>query len=877
MLVKAIIGKKLIAQIGTATKEIEDWHKLIKSGDLMQIETAPITNKVKYGFFEAFLNRYNLLLHASKINSQNGVFEPIPNDINPIIKNALIQTGITKLYSHQIDAWKAYTESKDIALLTQTSSGKSLAFLIPALHECLNNNSVLIFFNLKGLALDQSRKIKDIVKHIPVEYRPKILNINGDTPRKERLQQYVNTPTIILATPDAWNHDLEASKGNNFQLIQTLLNIKLVVIDEMHLYNGTFGAHFSWLNKRTQLKVDMLGGQPDSIKYIFASATIGNPKLVASLISNRSQDNLAVIESSGAKSFEKQFVCLKNSKTSTQHAAICLAKLIELDVTTICFTISKAQSKAIAAKIRQILINKGRNDLANKCSCFYGSMKPAQRSKIINGLLKGKIKGIVSTSALEAGVDISGIEATIICKYPGTILSARQQMGRAGRHKEGLIVFIPSSYSVIDGYYADNPNKLFTDKAEIVSFNQNYESIITNHLIAAAIESKPTVEIIEKYFGIAGLEIMHKLLNEEKLLPSFNNRIQANLNLGYYHSNIKMRGDSSNVQYINQETGEEFESSSTSIAIREVYKGAIYPAQDFDGQPVKYCVISLDLEEGKCILTPIDTNTNLYTVCKSELKISKIKQDKDESRNIKLDDTSSLIFNPIWGLIKESVSGYDLHNKEIRWTCNRKKCRNHHKKLHATYKTCPACGNLLRDIEVDEVVEQVIYPNPITVEYEAPAIEVSVSGNATNYFKIIVSNAKETIKENIRLGHCVMTKEVANVFTSEATQLVVHTIAHQIMLALPSVKHETNSKDIEFGLTKNSKPIIGYFFDTTAEGTGACQTLIAYWDLIVEKANLLVNSCDCKHGCNKCTIIHQCPDDNEYLFKDLGVKLLHNA
>ncbi|OKH45292.1 hypothetical protein NIES2101_26655 [Calothrix sp. HK-06] len=877
VLIKAIIGNKLIVKIGISEEVIENWQKLIENGDLMPINEAPLTSEVKYGFFAAFLNKYNLLSYISRIDGAGGMFSSIPSNINPIIKNALIKTGISQLYSHQVEAWEAYRQNKDIALLTQTSSGKSLAFLIPALQECLENKSVLIFFNLKGLALDQSRKIEGIVKHIPTNIRPKVLNINGDIPRKERLQQYVNTPTIILATPDAWNHDLEASKGKNYQLIQTLLNIRLIIIDEMHLYNGTFGAHFAWLNKRTQLKINMLGGKPNNIRYIFASATIGNPKIIASLISNRSQDNLAIIESSGAKSFEKQFICLRNSKTSTQDAAMCLAKLIELDVTTICFAISRAQSKAIAAKTRQILIDRGRSDLINKCSCFYGSMKPIQRSEIISDLLKGKIKGIVSTSALEAGVDISNISATIICKYPGTILSTRQQMGRAGRHGKGLIVFIPSQQSVIDGYYADNPDKLFTDKAEIISFNQNYESIITNHLIAAAVESKPTVELIEEYFGAFGLEIMQKLLDEEKLLPSFNNRIEANPNLGYYHANIKMRGEGGNIEYINQETGEEFESSSKSIAIREVYQGAIYPAQDFDGHPVKYRAISLDLEEGNCILKPINKNTTFYTVCKSELKISNIKVGKGERIHVKLTEDSSFILNPIWGLIKESVSGYELRNKELRWTCNRKKCRNHHKAIHTEYKICPACSNLLRSIEVDELIEDINYQNPITVEYETPTIEVSVTGN-TSYFNSVVLEAKQTIQESIHLGNCTMNRELAMLFTSEPMLIVIHTLAHQLMLALPLVKHETNSKDIEFGLTQNQKQnqnsIVGYFFDTTQNGTGACNTLIDYWQQVVQKARTLVNNCDCKHGCHRCTTIHRCPDDNEHLFKDLGVKLL---
>lgn len=873
-LVKAIIGNKLYLEVGTTVEEINNWLLEVENLTLLPIEKAPQTKNVKYGKFSAFLQKNQLLVHTSVLSAKDAIYTQFPNNISSIIKQALTKTGINQLYSHQLKAWNAYTRACDIALLTETSSGKSLAFLIPALHECLQNNSVLIFFNLKGLALDQSQKIQEILKHIPAQIRPRVLNINGDTPRNERLQKYTNTPTIICATPDAFSHDLAACKGNNWQLIETLLKIKLIIIDEMHLYNGTFGANFALLNKRMQLKIEMLGGKPDDIKYIFASATIGNPVAIASMISNRCQDNLVIINSSGAKSFEKKFDCLRSSKMSTQHAAMCLVKLVELGITTICFTTSRAQSKAIALKASNMLSTIGRNDLARAISAFYGAMKPAQRTKIIDGLRTGAIKGIVSTSALEAGIDIASIDATIVCKYPGSILSARQQMGRAGRHDDGLIVFIPSDYSVIDGYYARSPEKLFSDDAEIISFNQNYESILSKHIIACCSESKPTGDKIEKYFGSIGLDIMQKLLNDETLIPSFNKRVDANPKLGYYHMNINMRGSDGNIEYINKDTGEEFETSSASIAIQEVYPGAIYPAQNIDGKAVKYRVSSLDLESGKSILTLIDAKSTLYTICQDNFKISKLKPNGEE-KIIKFGDNNSQIqLIPIWGLIEQSVNGYELHNKESRWTCNNKKCYNYHQKIHINHKICPDCLKKLREMEVDEIIETTTYPQPIAVKYETAAIEVVVNDSAIIYFQANISEAKELIQANIKYGIDAMTREVSEVFTSEPTQLAIHTIAHQLILALPLVKHESNTKDIEFVLSDNPNPIIGHFFDTTPNGTGGCDTLVEYWSNLLGKAILLVDNCDCKHGCHKCTTIHRCPDENETIFKHLGVKIL---
>lgn len=877
-IVKAIIGNKLFLEVGTTIIEIINWQKEVDNLTLLPIEKAPQNLLVQYGRFTAFLHKNHLLTHTLTFNEKNATYENIPNSVNPIIKQALSKIGINQLYSHQLDAWDAYTHSRDIALLTETSSGKSLAFLIPALHECLQNNSVLIFFNLKGLAFDQSQKITKLLEHIPPQIRPKVLNINGDTPRRERLQKYTNTPTIICATPDAWNHDLAASKNNNWQLIGTLLKIKLIVVDEMHLYNGSFGAHFALLNKRMQLKIEMLGGKPNDIRYIFASATIGNPNIIAQSISNRNQNNLAIINSSGAKSYGKNFLCLRNSPMSTQDAAICLSKLVSLGIATICFSTSRAQSKAIAKLAASILNTRGKKELAESISAFYGAMKPAQRTKIINGIHTGKIKGIVSTSALEAGIDISNIDAVIVCKYPGTILSFRQQIGRAGRHGDGLIVFIPSHHSIIDGYYALNPQKLFTDNAEIISFNQNYKPILSKHIIACCSESKPTQTLIEKYFGVTSIEIVNELLDNETLIPSFNKRIDANPNLGYYHINIKMRGDDGNIDYVNKNTGEEFETSSSAIAIREVYPGAIYPAQDIDGKPVKYRVDSLDLENGKSILSPIDKESRLYTVCKNKFQISKIKPNgKEKIISFGDENKAEVKLIPIWGLIEQLVEGYELHDKEIRWTCDNKKCYNYRSYVHLNYKKCPNCLNKLREMEVDEIIDDVTYPKPIAVKYETAAIEVIINNQAIAHFQKCVSETKQKYQADIKNGISKMTREISEIFTSEPAQLAIHTIAHQLILALPLVRHESNSKDIEFVLNDNSKStghIAGYFFDTTPDGNGGCETLNEYSILAIKKALVLVDNCNCKHGCHKCTTIHRCPDNNESLYKYLGVKIL---
>ena len=141
--VKAIVGKKLFLEVGQALQEIDNYQQEIEDSNLLPIEEAPQTSVVKYDRFAAFLNKYKLIAHNLYFSGNGATYDDVPNSINPIIKQALSKIGINQLYSHQVQAWAAYKKACDIALLTETTSGKSLAFLIPTLHECLQTNKLI--------------------------------------------------------------------------------------------------------------------------------------------------------------------------------------------------------------------------------------------------------------------------------------------------------------------------------------------------------------------------------------------------------------------------------------------------------------------------------------------------------------------------------------------------------------------------------------------------------------------------------------------------------------------------------------------------------------------------------------------------------------
>jgi DEAD/DEAH box helicase domain-containing protein len=755
-------------------------------------------------------------------------------------------------------------------LQTPTSSGKSISFLLPVIHECFKGNSALIFFNLKALAYDQSQKIKALVEQLPEDIRPNIININGDVPPRERKALYNGKPSIICATPDVFNYELNSFQYNDsWGFREAIRNISIIIIDEQHLFNGLFGSHFALLNRRLQVMMDIVGNDISNLKYIFATATIGNSQEIAQKISNQTT-NFTIIDKSGAAKSQTTFISLKAKNNIFYQTAQIAALLVSKGIVGICFCDSRELVKSLTSAIRKQLNEIGLHNLEDTISAFYGTMKPNQRNKIIQDIQNGKIKFIVATSALEAGLDIGAIDATVIHGYPGSILSFRQRQGRAGRNDDGLLVFIPSKRSVMDGYYGNNPEKLLTDPPEIINFNHNYEVILEQHIIACCKESKPTLSNIRKHFGEIGKELTKQLIADNKIIFTYNEKLTPSRSLDKIHSQIRLRGNTEvNIQFINQDNGEEFESSNASGAIQSVYPGAIYPAQDYDGNQVWYKSVGLNVDEGKAILQQI-APTNNFTRPLDDIEFQEIKLN-GEFQIIQL-PKGAIKFTPVVATIKQEVQGFSLMRRERIWTCINERCGNFKVNISPNLHVCPKCNKMLFEVETIETIKEEFYKEQLEHKFTTPCIRVEINPDAKKYFANLASNYRNKIKDAKRY----ITPEEKVIFHSEESKLSIHTLAHQLMLSLPLVEHGANSKDIDFLLLENpEKPhLIGYFYDTCEHGTGMCDILIQHLQLAINKAKLLVENCSCEYGCSNCTTIHRCPDRNESLFKNIGLDIL---
>ncbi len=527
--------------------------------------------------------------------------------------------------------------------------------------------------------------------------------------------------------------------------------------------------------------------------------------------------------------------------------------------------------KTLTQTIRQILTENGLSDLKNSISAFYANLKNNQRRKIIADIKSGEIKFIVSTSDLEAGLDLGCIDAVLICKYPGSILSFRQRAGRAGRKEEGLVVFVPCRQSLLDSYYSKHPERLLTDPPEVINFNPNFENLLACHILASCKESRPTINQIAKHFGQGGVAIANQLLQENKLVYSFNSKLACARHLGYVHGDIKIRGSrNNNINYINTSTGEEFEQSAVNTALREVYPDAIYTAQDFDGNPVWYRSSELKIKEGQAFLKPIG-QTNLFTRPQGVIRFEEVKTTGEE-KSIKL-PRGVIKLTPKICEISESVSGYRLYNRESRWTCPNRDCRNHNQSLAIKLQNCPRCNSQLTERDIIQLVEEVSYKEALSISYSTSCLGVEVDMQAKTFFNFKVDKIRAILKSQKYIS-----PEERELFEYKETDICLHSLAHHLMLALPLVEHGSSSKDIDFMLHEEPTlpNLIGYFFDTVEGGTGMCDTLFQYLEKAVSRARFLVESCPCKHGCSNCTVMSRCPDDNTAISKEVGLSILQD-
>jgi DEAD/DEAH box helicase domain-containing protein len=435
----------------------------------------------------------------------------LPEDLHPLLRESLQQRGITELYTHQKTAYDTVSEKKSIVAVTPTASGKTLCYNLPVIQSILLNpeSRALYIFPTKALAQDQKSEINEMIQAAGMNINS--YTYDGDTPANIR-QKVRKAGHVVITNPDMLH---SAILPHHTKWVSLFENLKFVVIDELHTYRGVFGSHVANVIRRLKRICKYYGSNP---VFICTSATIANPLELAEALT---EEEMHLIDNNGAPSGRKHFLFynppivnkpLNIRRSATLEVRKLAGELLKNKIQTIVFARSRVRVEIILTYLQELV----KNQLGRKSIMGYrGGYLPTERRKIEKGLRSGEIYGVVSTNALELGVDIGQLQVCIMTGYPGTISSAWQQAGRAGRrHGEALVIMVASS-SPLDQYVIQNPDYFFNKSPETARINPDNLIILIDHMKCAAYEL-PFKK--GELFGNVGTEELLEYLTEERVL-----------------------------------------------------------------------------------------------------------------------------------------------------------------------------------------------------------------------------------------------------------------------------------------------------------------------------------------------------------------------
>ncbi|MCX6826094.1 MAG: DEAD/DEAH box helicase [candidate division Zixibacteria bacterium] len=419
------------------------------------------------------------------IPAREGKYQDFPDYLAPHLVAILKKRGIDKLYSHQREAIDSITAGNDTVIVTPTASGKTFCYNLPVINAIMNNKSAraLYLFPTKALAQDQLAELTGLIDKLDIDIRT--YTFDGDTPQTAR-RLIRSAGHIVVTNPDMLHAGI---LPHHTKWIKLFENLQYVVIDEIHHYRGIFGSHLANVIRRLKRICEFYGSHP---VFIICSATIANPDELAEKIIGR-QVNL--FDNNGAPAGEKHFIIynppvinrqLGIRKSALNESLILAERFINNKIQTIIFAQYRLQVEILLTYLRESFAKPfGRNI---KVAGYRGGYLPNQRREIEAGLRSGEITGVVSTNALELGIDIGALDVSIICGYPGSISSVWQQAGRAGRRSGSSVTIFVANSSAINQFLAKHSSYLLSKTPEMGIIDPDNLIISANHIKCASFE-----------------------------------------------------------------------------------------------------------------------------------------------------------------------------------------------------------------------------------------------------------------------------------------------------------------------------------------------------------------------------------------------------
>ncbi len=426
-----------------------------------------------------------VLTCVRQIPAREATFQPVPDWVRSELRDAYRAKGIVQLYSHQASTAEVAHSRKNVVVVTPTASGKTLCYNLPVLNAVLENpdTRALYLFPTKALAQDQLAELHDLATRL--EDRFGVFTYDGDTPSDAR-KAIRERGHIVLTNPDMLHTGILPHHTKWMRLFE---NLRYIVLDELHTYRGVFGSHLANVLRRLRRIANFYGSDP---QFICCSATIANPGELASQLIEK---DIEVVQENGAPAGEKLFVFYnppvlnKNlgiRRSYVNEATRVAKELLARKLQTIVFANSRLHTEVMLTYLQQA--NPPKPGQEEPIRGYRGGYLPHERREIEHDLREGRIRGVVATSALELGIDIGSLDASVMAGYAGSIASTWQRAGRAGRRSgTSCAVFVASS-SPLDQYIVQHPEYFFESSPEHGHIQPDNLEILVNHLKCAAFE-----------------------------------------------------------------------------------------------------------------------------------------------------------------------------------------------------------------------------------------------------------------------------------------------------------------------------------------------------------------------------------------------------
>ena len=545
---------------------------------------------------------------------KSGKYAPFPLDLDPKLVIGLKSRGMNKLYSHQRQCYDSARSGKNFLVVTPTASGKTLCYNLPVMQSLLENPDAraLYLFPTKALSQDQQSELNEIT--LGAELGIKIATYDGDTPSSLRTSAR-ETGQIIISNPDMLHSGV---LPNHPKWIKFLKNLKFIVVDELHTYRGVFGSHVAGVFRRLRRICAFYGSHP---QFLCCSATIGNPQ---SHFHTLLEQELDLVDVNGAPSGKKHFMLynpplvdkVQGIRRGTVNESQSLAvKALRAGVKTIVFAKSRVRVELISNYIKENLKSFYTNNHGIRVESYRGGYLPQERRSIEKGLREGSIQGVVSTNALELGIDIGGLDFSIMAGFPGSIASIRQQAGRAGRRASESLAILIASSNPLDQYLVQNGDYFFERTPEQAFLNPDNPYIFMDHIKCAAFELPFSVSD-DPWFPQAGPYL--EILEEEGTVRKSGGRYHWS-HQSYPAETISLRSATADNIIIIDITGGK--NSVIGEMDRPSAKELLHPHAVYLHRDRQFMVKDLDLDSRRAMVDEQEVNYYTDAVVKKDLQV----------------------------------------------------------------------------------------------------------------------------------------------------------------------------------------------------------------------------------------------------------------